>query len=83
VALTKDNVAVVFHDDKLTRIANIDRNIRDMTWEELRLVDISVNHPLASKYVGERIPTFDEAIQTCLGLDLRFFIDLKDPDSKV
>lgn len=83
VALTKDGVAVIFHDPDLSRIANIERNIVDMTWEELQTVDISINHPLASKYVGERIPTLDEAITTCLDLDLRFFIDLKDPDPKV
>ena len=80
VALTKDHVPVVFHDDTLTRVAGIDRNIREMTYGELMEADISATHPLGEKYRGERIPTLQEAITTCLGLDLRFFIDLKESD---
>lgn len=83
VSLTKDFVPVLFHDDNLLRIAGIDREISDMTWDELKSVDISVMHPLADKFKGERIPTFDEAIQTCISLGVKFIIDLKDENEKV
>lgn len=83
VSLTKDFVPVLFHDDNLVRIAGIDREISEMTWDELKSVDISVLHPLGERFRGERIPTLDEAISTCLSLGVKFFIDLKDENEKV
>lgn len=54
VNLTKDNIPVLFHDDNLIRIAGIDRNIKDMTLDELKKVDISIMHPLGDRFRKER-----------------------------
>jgi len=83
LSLTKDNVLVVFHDENLIRIAGIDRDITDMTWDELKQIDISVLHPLGERFKGERVPTFDEAVTTCLSLGLNFIIDIKDYNETV
>ncbi|CAL8123700.1 unnamed protein product [Orchesella dallaii] len=83
VSMTKDFVPVLFHDDNLVRIAGIDREISDMTWDELKTIDISVLHPLGDRFRGEKVPTLDEAINTCLSLGVRFIIDLKDENEKV
>lgn len=83
VSLTKDVVPVLFHDNNLLRICGIDREISDMTWDELKTIDISVLHPLGEKFRGERIPSFEEAISTCLSLGVKFIIDLKDENEKV
>jgi hypothetical protein len=83
VSLTKDNVAVLFHDDNLIRIAGVDRDINDMTFEELQRIDISVLHPLGEKFRKERVPTFEEAVNLCLSLGIKFIIDLKDDNETV
>jgi len=83
VSMTKDLVPVLFHDDNLVRICGIDREISDMTWDELKVLDISVLHPLGEMFRGERIPSLDEAIATCLSLGVKFIIDLKDENEKV
>ncbi|CAG7723238.1 unnamed protein product [Allacma fusca] len=83
VALTKDKVLVVFHDDDLLRMAGLRNKISEMTIEELQVVDISVYHPLKEKFPEEKIPTFNEVVQLLLDLKMRFFIDLKDTDSEV
>ncbi|XP_021952315.1 glycerophosphodiester phosphodiesterase 1 isoform X2 [Folsomia candida] len=83
VNLTKDNIPVLFHDDNLIRIAGIDRNIKDMTLDELKKVDISIMHPLGDRFRKERVPTFEEAVNLCLSIGMKFIIDLKDDDETV
>ncbi|CAL8125038.1 unnamed protein product [Orchesella dallaii] len=77
VSLTKDFVPVLFHDDNLLRITGVDRSISEISWGELKTIDIS------DKYPGERVPTLEEAVETCLALGLRFIIDIKDENDKL
>jgi len=83
VSCTKDKVPVLFHDDNLVRIAGIDREITDMTWDELSRIDISVLHPLGERFRGEKVPTFEQAIDLCMSLGVKFIIDLKDDNETV
>ena len=53
VRLSKDNVVIVFHDYNLKRIFEIDRNIHDLTLEEIK------------KY--KYIPTLEETLQFIQG----------------
>ena len=83
VALTKDNVPVIFHDDDLIRVAGVDRKIADMTWEECKQINLSALHPSGGKFPEERIPTFDETVRLLLQQKMKFFIDLKDTEPAV
>ncbi|XP_011504543.1 PREDICTED: glycerophosphodiester phosphodiesterase 1 [Ceratosolen solmsi marchali] len=77
--LTKDNIAIVFHDSTIDRLTGISGYIRDMTWSELKDYDISANHPLRSKLFpeGAKIALFDEVLKEFLQNDKRMFIDIK------
>ncbi|ODM96307.1 Glycerophosphodiester phosphodiesterase 1 [Orchesella cincta] len=77
VSLTKDLVPVLFHDDNLLRITGVDRSISEISWDELKRIDIS------DKYPGERVPTLEEAVEACLALGLKFIIDIKDENEKL
>ena len=51
--VTKDGVAVLFHDDDLLRVAGVKRKVRDLTLAELQKVTLEF---------GARIPTLREAL---------------------
>lgn len=53
VHLTKDHVVVVFHDNSLKRIFNINKDIKDLTLEEIRKLKL--------------IPTLEEVLELVQG----------------
>ena len=61
VWFSKDHVPVVCHDASVDRTSNGTGNIRDLTWEEIRRLDIGgkVNPRLA----GMGFPRFDEVLK--------------------
>lgn len=59
IHLTKDNQLVVFHDDNLARMTNEDKNIEDLTIEEIKIYNL-----LNTK---EKIPTLEEALSLIKG----------------
>lgn len=70
VQATKDGVAVLFHDSKLTRIAGVSKQVSDYTLEELRSLKL---------VGGGRIPTLQEALERFP--KAKFNLDLKTADS--
>ena len=54
IHLTKDNKLVVFHDDNLKRMTNENKNIEDLTLEEIKKYNL-----LNTK---EKIPTLEEVL---------------------
>lgn len=82
LSFTRDNVAVIFHDDTLERTTNGKGRLEDTTFEELRRLDASCKHPLAQRFPAERVPTLKEAVEECLRLDMRLIIDVKEYDSR-
>lgn len=59
IHLTKDNQLVVFHDDNLIRMTNQDKNIEDITMEEIKTYNL-----LNTK---EKIPTLEEVLSLIKG----------------
>jgi glycerophosphoryl diester phosphodiesterase len=79
VFLTKDNKVVLFHDENLKRLTGIDRSIYDMTWNDLKTIqilpEIEVDGGIR-KYPGPtNIPLLEDAMETIKGKD--FFVDIE------
>ena len=64
--VTKDGVAVLFHDDDLLRVAGVKRKVRELTLAELQKVTLEF---------GARIPTLREALIALP--EARFNLDFK------
>lgn len=54
---TTDGKVVVFHDFNMKRLCGVDKNIYDLSYDEIS--------KLRLKDTDERIPTFDEALEAC------------------
>ena len=67
VRTTKDNVAILFHDADLIRVANIDKKVSETNLEELKKISL---------IGGGNIITFVEALNALP--QARFNIDIKD-----
>ncbi|XP_076178415.1 glycerophosphodiester phosphodiesterase 1 isoform X2 [Ptiloglossa arizonensis] len=77
--LTKDNIPIVFHDVTIDRVTGQTGVVKDMTWDQLKTLDITHNHPLKDKFVeGEKIPLLNDALNECLNNEQRIIIDIKD-----
>lgn len=63
VQQTKDHVIVVVHDTNLKRLTGIDKNVSDLTYEELLSLDFGSHFSPA--YKGEKICTLDEVLTLC------------------
>ncbi|MHA8111383.1 glycerophosphodiester phosphodiesterase [Lactobacillaceae bacterium Melli_B4] len=68
VHLTKDNVPVIMHDEKIDRTTNGTGLIHDFTYDEL------TQFKLAN---GETIPTLDEFIEVVAGQDIWLNLEFK------
>jgi len=66
IQVTKDGVAVLFHDDDLARVAGIKRKVRDLTLVDLQKVTLEF---------GSRIPTLREALMALP--NAKFNLDFK------
>lgn len=58
---TADGELVVCHDDRVERISDGTGRIQDMTWEELRRLDIGSR--VSEEFRGMRIPRFEEILR--------------------
>ncbi|KAA3638956.1 MAG: hypothetical protein DWQ02_04380, partial [Bacteroidetes bacterium] len=79
VFLTKDNKVVLFHDENMKRLTGINRSIYDMTWEDLKTIqilpEIEVDGGIR-KYNGPaNIPLLEDVLETIKGKD--FFVDIE------
>ena len=75
VQFTKDNVPVLLHDNTIDRTSNGTGSIANLTYEYVSSLDFGSWK--SSKYVGEKIPTFEEFMLLCKRLSLHVYIELK------
>jgi glycerophosphoryl diester phosphodiesterase len=74
IYLTKDGRIVVLHDKSTKRTAELDRNVNELTLEEVRALDAgSWKGP---QWKGERIPTLEEVL-AIIPDGKRLFIEIK------
>ena len=71
VQITKDNVAVLFHDNTLLRVTGEEGSISDYTLEELKNFWVKKND------LKDKIITLDEFLEKFKIFDLTFAIELK------
>lgn len=69
IRVTKDGKLILFHDPNLIRISGINRNISDMTLEEINITSTKSGHP---------IPIIEEALEAAG--DTQLLIDCKGKD---
>lgn len=76
VALTAEGVPVLLHDNTIDRTSNGTGAIADLTLEAVRAFDFGSWK--SAEYAGTKIPTFEEFIKLCRGLNLHPYIEIKD-----
>ncbi len=75
VAETKDGYIVVTHDTNFKRTAGVDKNIWDMTLEEVKELD--VGSFFNKKFKGEKVPTLEETLLFAKNNNIKLNIELK------
>jgi len=75
VKLTRDGVAVLFHDDALERTTNGTGKVADTTLAEIKALDAGGWYQ--KRFAGEAVPTLEEAMATLARLNLGANVELK------
>ena len=65
--LTRDKEIIVYHDNNLKRLTGIDKDVKDLTYEEIKKITLKT---------GEHIPKFSEALKVIDG-KVPLLIELK------
>ena len=74
---TADGVIVVFHDADLKRITGVQKNIWEVTYDEIKVLDAgSWGSWFSSEFQGEPIPTLQQVIDAARGR-IRLNIEIK------
>jgi glycerophosphoryl diester phosphodiesterase len=82
VQLTADGQVVLLHDRDLKRVAGVSRRLDELSYDEVRGLDVGSWFDPA--FAGERVPTLTEVIALCRG-KIRLNIELKffGPDRRL
>lgn len=75
VQLTKDGVPIVMHDSNLRRTTGVDRDIWDVTYDELK--DLDAGSFLSPQFSDQRIPTLNEVLDFAKSRHINLNIELK------
>ena len=75
VQFTKDNVAVLLHDDTIDRTSNGTGAVSELTYAELQKRDFGAWK--SNRYVATPIPTFDAFMKLCAEKGLHIYVELK------
>lgn len=60
---TKDGQIVVMHDGSVLRTTGVNKNISDMTYDEIQKLDAGAK--FSREYAGTRVPLFSEVLEAC------------------
>ncbi|XP_003388488.1 PREDICTED: glycerophosphodiester phosphodiesterase 1-like [Amphimedon queenslandica] len=73
--MTKDGHPVLFHDDETDELCNGSGQLKDMTMEDVKILDIK-------GYPDAKIPTLHEAIDVIKEEDMYMLLEIKDYNSQ-
>ena len=78
VWLSRDKVPVIMHDGNARRTCGVDRDLRDMTLEEIKTLD--AGRLFDPAFAGERVPTLREVLEEVKAgrPDLRLGVEIKE-----
>src|SRR5215471_11778705 len=79
VRTSSDGYLVLMHDPTVDRMTNGKGRIKDMTFAEIRKLDLSARFP--GKFPDLQIPTFDEALELAKG-KIGIYVDTKNATLK-
>ena len=71
---TSDGQLVLMHDSTVDRMTNGHGAVRDMTFEQIRALDLGAK--FGSQFAGARVPTFEEALRLAHG-KIGVYVDSK------
>lgn len=74
VQMTKDGELVIMHDSNAFRTTGVNREISDMTLEEVKQLDAGAYY--SADYAGEQVPTLEEVLDYTKG-KIRVNIEIK------
>lgn len=81
VFLTKDNKVVLFHDENMERLTGINREIYDMTWDDLKTIQIQstlkVDGGIREYQKPLAIPLLSDVLEEIKGKDCFVNIEMK------
>lgn len=72
-----DGVPVLMHDDTVDRTTDGSGELSQMSFSELRKLDAAAKHRLRDRFVGEKVPSLQEAVEECIRLQLTIYFDVK------
>lgn len=78
VRLSADRVPVLIHDPTVERTTDGTGNVSDLSLEQLKQLDAGLW--FSDRFIGERIPTFSEALAFLCETPLRVYAEIKDGD---
>lgn len=75
VKLTADGLPILMHDDRLERTTDGQGRVAQTTLAEIRVLD--AGSWFGDAFRGERVPTFENALQLCADLGLGINVEIK------
>ena len=76
IHMTQDGELIIMHDRSAQRTAGVDRNVDEMTFDEIQKLD--VGYHFLEKFRGTRVPTVKEFLTWITDTDLLVNWELKD-----
>lgn len=77
VLITADRVPVIFHDQTLERCTNAAGLILNTPYAQVQ--QLSAANGYGKEFEGERIPSLEQLISTCIELELSLILEIKSP----
>ncbi|XP_026208021.1 glycerophosphodiester phosphodiesterase 1-like isoform X2 [Anabas testudineus] len=82
LSFTADGVPILMHDETVDRTTNGSGPVGKLQFVQLRRLDAAARHRLKNKFIGEKVPTLQEAVEECIKHQLTIFIDVRGQPDK-